>query len=164
MAELTGKAVALREMNLKEMRAFWRKYESPVGEPKFTYDEERVDLLFEKLESVTSTKMVGIFTKTGEIIGIANFGRIVLSESRCELTLYFANESAKGKGVDIESVNLAKQYAKSVIGLERIYADVSTKNVNLQNVLKECGFVHLKTFKGGMGDGGDRMSFFSRLA
>lgn len=161
MAELTGKMVTLREMNLKEMRAFWRKYVSPVGETAFNYDEERVDMLFEMLSQQTATKMVGLFTKTDEIIGIISFGRIVLSESRCELTLYLANDSFRGKGIEADALVLAKQYAKTELDVTRIYADVSTKNTVLQTAMKESGFLHTKTFKGGMTDGGDRMSYFA---
>lgn len=161
MAELTGRTITLREMNLKEMRAFWRKYVSPSGETPFVYDEERVDLLFEKLSQQTATKMVGLFTKTDEIIGIVSFGRIVLSESRCELTLYLANESFRGKGIEADALILAKQYAKRELSVSRIYADVSTKNTVLQTAMKESGFLHTKTFKGGMSDGGDRMSYFA---
>lgn len=161
MAELTGKTVTLREMNLKEMRAFWRKYVSPVGEPAFVYDEERVDMLFEMLSKQTATKMVGLFTKTDEIVGVISFGRIVLSESRCELTLYLANDSFRGKGIEIDALLLAKQYAKNTLDITKIYADVSTKNTVLQSAMKESGFLHTKTFKGGMSDGGDRMSYFA---
>ena len=84
-------------------------------------------------------------------------------ESR-ELSLYAENTSEIYFGYIVPIVkNLAKKYAKTDLGVTKIYADVSTKNTVLQNAMKESGFLHTKTFKGGMSDNGDRMSYFASV-
>lgn len=163
MIEIIGKSINLRTMNQKETRALWRKYE-PENGTKYVYDEEKVDKLFEKsAEKEEWNPTVGIFLKNDEIIGELSFIQIVYSEKRCELGLFIATNAHKNKGYGTEAVEMAKKYAKETLGLSKIYADVSTKNIAMQRVLKKNGFLHGKTFKGGMPDGGDRMSFVAVL-
>ncbi len=166
MKSVSGKTITLRIMKQKEMRALWRKYE-PAPESKekaYVYDEEAVDELYEKSVAREETNPVaGIFTKTDEVVGMISFDRLVVSEKRCELTLILANESYRGKGFGTEAVMLAKQVAKDQLGVTKIYADVSSKNLRMQAVLKKCGFLHTKTFKGNYADGGDRMTFFAMV-
>lgn len=164
MIEIIGKSINLRTMNQKEMRALWRKYEPETGAKKYIYDEQAVDLKFQRaVEREEWNPSVGIFLKNDEIIGELTFIRIVYSENRCELGLFMATAANRGKGFEAEAIKLAMGYAKDKFGLSRIYADVSTKNLILQNALTECGFRHTKTFKGGYSDGGDRMSFVAVL-
>lgn len=163
MIEIIGKGINLRTMNQKEMRALWRKYQ-PENGINYVYDEEKVDLAFERsMEREEWNPDVGIFLKNDEIIGQLTFIRIVYSEKRCELGILLANDSIRQKGYEIEAIALAKRHAKEKMGLNRIYADVSTKDQRLQNAYKENGFQHSKTFKGGMPDGGDRMEFVAIL-
>ena len=159
MIEVIGKSINLRTMNQKEMRALWRKYEPENGR-SYVYDEEKVDLAYQRsIEREEWNPDVGIFLKNDEIIGQLTFIRIVYSEKRCELGLFFATDAMRNKDYGIEAIGLAKKYAKEKMGLSRIYADVSTKDEKLQTAFKENGFQHTKTYKGGMPDGGDRMSF-----
>lgn len=163
MAEIHGKSLSLRSVTQKEMRALWRKYE-PADGSTYVYDEEKADKLYERtLEHPEWNASLGIFTKTGEIIGLLNLIRIVYSEQRCDLWLFLANEGYRGKGYGTEAVMLAKKYAKEVLNLKRIYADVSSKNACMKAVMKKCGFQNTKTFKADMPDGGDRLVYFALL-
>lgn len=165
MIEINGKNINLRTMNQKEMRALWRKYEPEAGSGKtYVYDEQKVDLAFERAkEKEEWNPSVGIFLKTDEVIGELTFIRVVYSESRCELGMFIATESMRDKGYGAEAIGLALKYAKATMGMKRVYADVSTKNLKLQEDLKANGFLHTKTYKGGMSDGGDRMAFVAVL-
>ncbi len=162
MIEIKNKVLSLRTMTQKEMRALWRKY-APApdsGEKPFVYNEEIVDAAFERInEREGREHTVGIFTKNDEIIGAVTIERIVVSEKRCEIRIFLANETYRGKGYGTEAINLAKKYVKETLELKRIYADVSTNNLRMQAVMKKCGFMHTKTFKGNYADGGDRMSY-----
>ena len=163
MIEIHGKNITLRTMTKKEMRALWRKF-VPEGEKSFVYNEEVIDKLYEQsIEREEWNPSVGIFTKTDEIIGELTFVRIVYSELRCELSVFLAAESYRNKGFGTEAVMLAKKYAKEALGLKRIHADVSAENKRMQAVMKKCGFMHTKTFKGDMPDGSDRMVYFAML-
>ncbi|MBR6562468.1 MAG: GNAT family N-acetyltransferase [Clostridia bacterium] len=163
MIEISGKNVTLRTMTQKEMRALWRKF-VPFDGKSFVYDEEAIDRRYElSVEREEWNPSVGIFTKTGEIIGELTFIRIVYSEKRCELSLFLASESYRNKGYGTEAIMLAKKYAKEKLGLKRIYADVSSKNDRCRAVLKKCGFQHTKTFAGEAEDGGDRLVYFALL-
>lgn len=158
MIELSGKNITLRTMTQKETRALWRKFEPENG--KFVYSEELADDLYKKsVELEEWNPSAGIFTKTDEIIGELTFQRIVFSEKRCDLSIFLANESYRGKGYGTEAIMLAKKYAKESLGLKKMHADVSSNNIRMQKALKKCGFLHTKTFKGDAPDGGDRMSF-----
>lgn len=165
MIEIIGKNITLRTMNQKETRALWRKYEPEAGSgKKYVYDEQAVDLMFERAaEREEWNPSVGIFLKNDEVIGELTFIRIVYSEKRCELGIFLATEAHRGKGYGSEAIAMAMKHAKEKLGLSRIYADVSTKNLRMQSALKKCGFQHAKTYKGGMSDGGDRMSFVAIL-
>ncbi len=162
MVELSSKTITIKEMSQKEMRALWRKY-SPApesGEKPYVYNEEIVDSAFEKIsERMESEPTFGIFTKNNEIVGMVIIERIVVSEKRCELRLMLANENYRNKGFGTEALLLAKKYILNSLGLNRIYADVSTNNARMQAVMKKCGFMHSKTFKGNYPDGGDRMVY-----
>lgn len=161
MIEIIGKNISLRTMNQKEMRALWRKFEPEANSKiNYVYDEEKVDLLFERMQEKDEwNKTVGIFSKSDEVIGELTFKQIVYSEKRCELTLFLATEAHRGKGFGSEAITLALKYAKDELGVTRIYADASSKNIRIQKALKNCGFQHTKTYKGGTSDGGDRMTF-----
>ncbi len=159
MIEISGKNLVLRTMNQKEMRALWRKYEPENGKP-YTYDEEKVDLLYERsLEKEEWNPIAGIFLKNDEVIGQVTFARIVYSEKRCELNIFLATENHRGKGYGTEAILLAKKHAREKLGMTRMYADVSKNNVRMQIALAKCGFLHSKTYKGDMPDGSDRLSF-----
>lgn len=163
MIEIHGKNLCLRTMTQKEMRALWRKY-VPEGDKNFVYNEEAVDKMYElSVEREEWNPTVGIFSKTDEVIGLLTFGRIVYSELRCEISLFLANESYRDKGLGTEAVMLAKKYAKEKLGLKRMYADVSENNARMRAVMKKCGFLHTKTFKGEMPDGSDRLVYFALL-
>jgi len=164
MIEITNKNITLRTMTQKEHRALWRKFEPENKKLKFTYNEETVDRIFEKCVARESwNPTVGIFTKNDEVIGELTFGNIVYSEFRCDLSLFIAVESYRGKGLGTEAVMLAKRCAKDKMGLKKMYCDVSSKDKKMQAVLKKCGFQNTKTFKGEASDGGDRMVFFAIL-
>lgn len=162
MVELKSKMITIKEMSQKEMRALWRKY-SPApdsGEKPYVYNEEVVDAAFEKIsQKFESEPTFGIFTKNNEIVGMVIIERIVVSEKRCELRLMLANESYRNKGYGTEALILAKKFILENLGVNRIYADVSTNNARMQAVMKKCGFMHTKTFKGNYPDGGDRMVY-----
>ena len=158
--EIKGKNLTLRSMNLKEMRALWRKY-SPAegsGEKPYVYDEEAVDKRFEKLEELAEwNPTLGIFTKNDEIVGEITLCRIVFSEQRCDLFIILANDSYRGKGIGTEAIMMAKGYAKEKLGLKRIYSEVPEANIAMQTALKKCGFQHTRTLKGGI------MVFFCQI-
>lgn len=163
MIEISGKNLTLRTMTQKEMRALWRKF-VPFDGKSFVYDEEKVDRLYElSVEREEWNPSVGIFTKTGEIIGELTFIRIVYSEKRCELSLFLVSESYRDKGYGTEAITLAKKYAKEKLGLKRIYADVPASNERMKAVMKKCGFLHTKTFAGDAPDGSDRLVYFALL-
>jgi RimJ/RimL family protein N-acetyltransferase len=148
MIEVKGKNIALRTMNLKELRALWRKYIPAEG--SYTYDEEAIDKRFERMEQIDQwNPTVGIFTKNDEIVGELTFERIVFSEQRCDLSLMLANETYRGKGMGTEAVMLAKSYAKEKLGLKRMYSEVSPSNTAMQSLLKKCGFQHTRTLPAG---------------
>jgi RimJ/RimL family protein N-acetyltransferase len=149
-------------MTQKEMRALWRKFVPENG--VFNYDEEAIDKLYElSVEREEWNPSVGIFTRTGEIIGELTFERIVYSEKRCELSIFLASEAYRNKVNGTEAILLAKRYAKDKLGLKRIYADVSSNNERMCAVMKKCGFQHTKTFAGDAHDGGDRLVYFALL-
>jgi RimJ/RimL family protein N-acetyltransferase len=162
MTELTNKNITLKAMSQKELRALWRKYEPAPdsGEKQYVYNEEIVDAAYERIvERAEAEPTMGIFTRNNEIVGMVVVERIVVSEKRCELRIMIANEAHRNKGIGTEALLLVKKYIKETLGLTRIYADVSTNNPRMQAVLKKCGFMHTKTFKGNYPDGGDRMSY-----
>ena len=162
MFEISNKNITLKEMSQKEMRALWRKY-TPApdsGEKPFVYNEEVVDAAYERMvERRDLEPTAGIFTKNNEVVGMVVIERIVVSEKRCEIRMMLATETYRNRGIGTEALMLAKDYVKNTLGLNRIYADVSTNNLRMQAVMKKCGFMHTKTFKGNYPDGGDRMSF-----
>lgn len=161
MAEIKGKNISLRAMNQKEMRALWRKLSAEYGAE---YNEERVDERYERsLNGLSRNREVGIFTKTDEVIGEIMFAQIVNSEYRCDLEIIFAAKEYREKGFESEAILLAKAYAKEKLGLKRMYADVSSKDVLIQSSLKECGFNHTKTFPKEYSDGSDRLTYFALL-
>ncbi len=164
MIEAKNKNIILRTMTQKEHRALWRKFEPENKNLKFTYNEETVDRIYEKILARESwNPAVGIFTKNEEIFGQLTFGNIVYSEFRCDISLFIAVESFRGKGLGTEAVMLAKRYAKEKMGLKKMYSDVSSKDVKMQALLKKCGFQNIKTFSGEASDGGDRLVFFALL-
>lgn len=163
MIEIKGKNLILRTVTQKEMRALLRKYEPQKGKP-FAYDEEKADEIFLRIsQREERSPSVGIFTKTDEIIGQLTFDNLVYSEKRCDLFFFLANSSYFGKGFEAEAVTMAKRYAKDKMGLKKMYAEASSKNLTLQSILKECGFNHTKTFPKGAKDGGDLLTFFTIL-
>lgn len=152
MAEISGKNLVLRAMTQKEMRALWRKYEPAEysGESAYVYNEEAIDARFEKNERQSDRNTVlGIFTKTDEIIGEVALSQIVFSEKRCDISIFLANNGYRGKGFGTEALLLAKKLAREQLGLERMYADVKPANAVIKAVLKKCGFSHTKTFYAG---------------
>ncbi|MBE6692644.1 MAG: GNAT family N-acetyltransferase [Ruminococcaceae bacterium] len=158
MIEATGKTLNLRTMTQKEYRALWRKYEPETG--VYTYNEEAVDLKFQRdSEKEDWQRTAGIFTKSDEVIGEITFSHIVFSEKRCDIDLLIATKSHRNKGLGTETVALAKKYAKEEMGMTRIYAEVSSKNIALQRVLQKNGFQHTKTGRGLLKDGGSPMTF-----
>ncbi len=162
MPELTNKNITLKTMSQKEMRALWRKY-TPApdsGEKPYVYNEEVVDAAYERMVEREKTEpTMGIFTKNNEVVGMVVIERIVVSEKRCEIRMMLASETYRNRGIGTEALMLAKDYIKDTLGITRVYADVSTKNTRMQSVMKKCGFMHTKTFKGNYPDGGDRMVF-----
>ncbi len=162
MIETRGKNIILRTMTQKEMRALWRKYEPEKGKT-FIYDEELIDALFEKISNQERSFTVGIFTKNGEVFGQLSFENVVYSEKRCDISMFLANSTYKGKGYETEAMAVAKAYAKDVMGLKKMYSDVSSKNTEMQQLLKDSGFNHTKTLPKGARDGGDRLTFFAIL-
>ncbi len=158
MIEATGKSIILRTMTQKEYRALWRKYEPENG--AYTYNEETVDLRFQRnSEKENWQKSAGIFTKSDEVIGELTFSHIVFSEKRCDIDLFIATKSHRNKGLGTETVAVAKKYAKEELGMTRIYAEVSSKNLPMQRVLQKNGFQHTKTGRGLLKDGGSPMTF-----
>ena len=150
-------------MTQKEMRALWRKF-VPEGDKPFVYDEAVIDKMYDlSVEREEWNPTVGIFSKTDEVIGELTLQRIVYSELRCDLSILLANESYRNKGFGTEAIMLAKRYAKEKLGLKRMYADVSVNNERMRAVMKKCGFMNTKTFKGDMPDGSDRLTFVSML-
>ena len=163
MIEIHGKSLSLRTMTQKEMRALWRKF-VPEGDKNFVYNEEVIDKMYDlSVEREEWNPTVGIFSKTDEVIGELTFERIVYSELRCDLAIFLANESYRNKGLGTEAIMLAKKYAKEKLGLKRMYADVSVNNARMRAVMKKCGFMNTKTFKGDMPDGSDRLVYFALL-
>lgn len=158
MIELKGKSLNLRTMTIKENRALWRKYEPEAG--AYTYDEEKVDLQFEKdCEREDLKQIAGIFSKSDEVIGQLAFTHIIFSEKRCDVELFIATESHRNKGFGTEALSLAKTYAKDKLGVTRIYAEVSSKNERMQRVLEKCDFRHNRTGRRLLADGGLPMTY-----
>ena len=162
MVELSSKIITIREMSQKEMRALWRKYVPATNDSSkpYVYNEELVDAAFNRIaERMESEPTFGIYTKNNEIVGMAIVERIVVSEKRCEIRLMIANEGYRNKGYGTDALLLLKKFILEHLGINRIYADVSTNNPRMQAVMKKCGFMHTKTFKEAMQDGGNRMVY-----
>lgn len=169
MIEQNGKNVDLRTMTRKEMHALCRKYVSdPVtGEAPFVYDEKTVDGIFDRCEERENWfPVVGIFSKSSEIIGFLAFKRVVYSEKRCEIGIALANPEYYGKGLGTESIRLALKAAKEILGLEKVYADAPSKNGKIIHILKKIGFMNIKTYQNYYNFGGkkdDRLEFMIRV-
>lgn len=152
MTGTSGKNLVLRAMSQKEMRALWRKYvPAPYsGETNYIYNEEKIDARFERsLIQTDRNTVLGVFTKTDEIIGEVTLSQIVFSEKRCDVSLFLANDSYRGKGLGTEALLLAKKAAREQLGLERMYAEVPPTNKAMRALLKKCGFSHTKTLFSG---------------
>lgn len=152
MTGTSGKNLVLRAMSQKEMRALWRKYvpASYSGIESYVYNEEEVDAKFERsLAQADRSAVLGVFTKTDEIIGEVTLSHIVFSEKRCDLSIFLANDSYRRKGFGTEALLLAKKAAREQLGLERMYAEVSPENDAMRSLLKKCGFSHTKTLFAG---------------
>ena len=164
MIEIKGKNINLRTMTQKEHRALWRKFEPENRKVRFTYNEETVDRMFQRMEERADwNPTVGIFTKNDEVFGELTFSNTVFSENRCDVTFFIAVDKFRNKGFGTEALLLAKEYAKDKMGLRKMYCECSSHNRRLQAVLKKCGFNNTKTFKKEAPDGGDRLVFFALL-
>ena len=156
MIEAVGKNLTLRTMTKKELRALLRKIDTSTP-----FSDEEADLIFEKMAAQEKrSPITGIFTKNGEVIGMLIFDSLVLSEQRSDIIINLANKSYCRKGNGTEALMIAKQYAKDQMGLKKLYAYVSTKDIASQALYKKCGFLHAKTFKGGK-NSEDKMMFVS---
>lgn len=141
---ITTKEMTLRLMTEKENRALWRKavYDPALTDRVFTYDEEQVDARF-AAESATAewNPVFGVFTRKGEVIGFVRLPCIVYSEKRCELEVFIANDSYRGKGYGTAAVKAALRLAHEKLSLDRVYATAAAGDTRLMRVLEKAGFV-----------------------
>lgn len=156
MIEANGKNLTLRTMTKKELRAMLRKIDT--SKP---FTDEEADLIYDKMLSQEKrSPTVGIFTKNGEVIGMLIFDSIVFSEYRSDIVINLANKTYCRKGYGTEALMIAKQYAKDILELKKLYAYVSTKDIASQALYKKCGFLHTKTIRDEK-NGGEKMLFVS---
>lgn len=152
--KIAGKNIFLKTPDIKEYRAFKRKYiPDPISDPKpFVYKEEEIDAEYEKLDADSEwNRILGIFTRQGEIIGIMIFKRIVFSEKRSDYEIILANETYRDRGVGTEATILSSVFAKDTLGLTRVYSEVPENNVRMAKMLEKSGFSitkKRKDFKG----------------
>ena len=153
------KELSLRRMTEKENRALWRKvvYDPAITDRVFSYDEEQVDTRF-AAEAATAewNPVFGVFTRKGEVIGFVRLPCIVYSEKRCELEVFIANDSYRGKGYGTAAAKAALRLAHEKLSIDRVYASAAAGDTRLMRVLEKAGFVRGR-------DHGTRAEFIKRV-
>ena len=103
--------------------AFRRKYERRIEEP----DNDRVTFAIE-LE--------------GRLVGYIELAQIDRREGRAAVGIVIGDRSAWRRGVGSAAVRILLDYGFTVMGLERIYAEVYDYNEASRRLFEHVGFVH----------------------
>lgn len=66
---------------------------------------------------------------------------------RAGIGILIYENTNKKKGYAKDAIKLMCKYAKEVIGMHQLYANVGAENIVSQNMVEKCGFVHTGTKK-----------------
>ncbi len=104
------------------------------------YDPEATDLEY-RMHTMLERKLFAI-TFEGETapIGIINFKSIHYERGDCEIKCLMQRKEYKNRGYGKHAIELALEYAKLDMGLERVYATVPKKNTHARHVFENLGF------------------------
>ena len=114
----------------------------------FVYDPKWVDRYFDRQQRPDREAL--LFFRQLQPIGEVILKDIDQDKKECTLSIHMQNDSVKGKGYGKKAILMAYCWARDVLGMQTVKADVVLKNTRSQHILEKLGF-HLvnedETFK-----------------
>ena len=125
--------------------AFYREFERDPAtfidmslfEP-FVYDPEWVDSYFDRQQR--PDREAFLFFRDLQPIGEVILKNIDQVKKECILSIHMRNDSVKGNGYGTKAILMAYGWARDVLGMKAVKADVVLKNTRSQHILEKLGF------------------------
>ena len=135
----------LAPMSRELCHEFYREFERDPAtfmdmslfEP-FVYDPEWVDRYFDRQQDLG--RVLFAVMKGGQPIGEVKLWDIDREKRECNLGIHMRNDSVKGKGYGTKAILMAYGWARDVLGMWAVKADVVRKNTRSQHILEKLGF------------------------
>ena len=106
---------------------------------EYTYDPERVDAYFDRLQS-QKDRVDFLIMMNEKPIGEIALKHIDETARQCELSIHMQNDSVKSKGYGTQAERLILKYAFQTLGMKTVIADSVRKNERSQHTLEKVGF------------------------
>ena len=104
----------------------------------YRYDPEQVDRYFAARQGADRVLLAVIVG--GRPVGEVQLKRIDREKGQCELSIHMQNDSVKGKGYGTKAILMAYVWARDVLGMKAVIADVVLKNTRSQHIFEKLGF------------------------
>lgn len=124
-----------------EIQAHMPEPKNEVGDISAQYE------YIEECESDEDGYYWSIETKDGVTIGTVSLFEINPHHKIADLGIVIGDKKYWGKGVATEVVNTIKEYAFTILGIERINAEIEEENLPMKKVFEKIGFEQDGVFK-----------------
>ena len=104
----------------------------------FVYDSEWVDRYFDRQQR--PDREAFLFFRDLKPIGEVILKEIDQDKKECVLSIHMQNNSVKGKGYGTKAILMAYCWARDVLGMQAVKADVVLKNTRSQHIFEKLGF------------------------
>ena len=104
----------------------------------FVYDPEWVDRYFDRQQR--PDREAFLFFRNLKPIGEVILKEIDQNKKECALSIHMQNDSVKGKGYGTKAILMGYSWARDVLGMRTVKADVVLKNTRSQHILEKLGF------------------------
>jgi RimJ/RimL family protein N-acetyltransferase len=150
MVKLQGKRIFLKVLERADCRKLYEDYEydfnnevEPLIPSEIGMSVEKSDEWDEEIQKLMGTTNVrlGIFLNDGTVIGDVALQSIDYKNKVCNIGMGIQKVENRNKGYGQEAVKLMLQYGFRQLGMERIEANTSERNISAQKSLEKTGFV-----------------------
>lgn len=140
---ISGAKVALRPLTEEDIKIVtaWNEDEEIKGligwdsKGHFTHDE-----WYRRMINGRNSKIFGVWTKDGQMIGDIGLAEISWRAGEAELIIRIANKDYWNQGYGRDAVSALVAFAFNELGLKRIYLRVYRDNIRAIKCYESCGF------------------------
>ncbi len=136
--------ISIQPYTLENCHDFYLRY---VADPLMTnqvfhYDSESVDSYYKSKISDPNRRVFGVFLYS-EVVGEIQLKKINYQKQTATLSIILANDKYKNLGIGTQAERLILGFAKISLGLSKIFADTTSRNLPSKRVLEKVGFKYM---------------------